>query len=107
MKPVIREGKFDDWAKGMETIARTTGVVCKLSGIATEAKPGWTAETLKPYARHVIDCFGPERVMWGSDWPVLELNGSYPQWHAAATQIVGTPGADAIFGGTAAKFYRI
>lgn len=77
------------------------------SGIATEAKPGWTAETLTRYARHVIDCFGPERVMWGSDWPVLELNGSYPQWHAAATQIVGTPGADAIFGGTAAKFYRI
>jgi L-fuconolactonase len=45
--------------------------------------------------------------MWGSDWPVLELNGSYPAWHAAATEIVGTSGADAIFGGTAAKFYRI
>lgn len=107
MKPVIREDRFADWAKGMEKIARTTSVFCKLSGLATEANPGWTVATLKPYARHVIDCFGPERVMWGSDWPVLELNGNYPQWHAAAMQIVGATGADAIFGGTAAKFYRI
>jgi len=107
MKPVIREGKFDDWARGMEKIARTTPVFCKVSGLATEAKPGWTVETLKPYARHVIDCFGPERVMWGSDWPVLELNGSYPAWHGAATEIVGASGAAQIFGGTAAKFYRI
>jgi L-fuconolactonase len=107
MKPVIREDRFDEWAKKIEKIAASTPVFCKLSGIATEARPGWTKETLKPYARHVIDCFGPNRVMWGSDWPVLELNGSYESWHAAARTIVGDTGADAIFGGTAAKFYRI
>jgi L-fuconolactonase len=108
MKPVIRESQFDDWAKRMATIAKTTPVFCKLSGIATEAKQGWTVDTLRPYARHVIENFGDDRVMWGSDWPVLELNGTYKAWHDAAQSCVGPGKAnDAIFGGTAAKFYRI
>ena len=107
MKPVIREAQFDDWAKRMETIARNTPVFCKLSGIATEAKPGWTTDTLKPYARHVIDSFGASRVMWGSDWPVLELNGSYDSWHNTAMDIVTDAEAGLIFGGTAQIFYRI
>ncbi|MFO1032832.1 MAG: amidohydrolase family protein [Hyphomicrobiales bacterium] len=107
LKPVIREGRFDDWAPLMTRIARETQVFCKLSGLATEARAGWTAETLTPYARHVIDCFGAERVMWGSDWPVLELNGSYESWHRAAQSIVKPAEAVAIFGGTAQRFYRI
>lgn len=105
MKPVIREDQFEPWATKMAAIALHTPVYCKLSGIATEAKPGWTAETLKPYARHVLASFGKTRVMWGSDWPVLELNGSYGSWHDAAHDIVGDSGH--IFGGTAAEFYRI
>jgi L-fuconolactonase len=76
-----------------------------LSGISTEAKAGWTTKTLKPYAEHVITCFGAPRVMWGSDWPVLELNGSYGSWHDAAAEIAGKN--NDIFGGTAAKFYRV
>jgi L-fuconolactonase len=108
MKPAIREGQFDDWARKMEDIARTTPVFCKLSGIATEAKPGWTLATLEPYARHVVEVFGPERVMWGSDWPVLELNGSYGSWRETTLSILeGHPGKAAILGGTAARFYRI
>jgi L-fuconolactonase len=108
MKPVIREGVFEPWAAKIEKIARQTPAFCKLSGLATEAKPGWTVETLRPYAEHVISVFGPERVMWGSDWPVLELNGSYASWRQAAEAIVGkTGGSEAIFGGTAARFYRI
>lgn len=108
MKPVIRENQFDDWAKRMAIIAKTTSVFCKLSGLATEARSGWTVGTLKPYARHVIESFGPTRVMWGSDWPVLELNGTYGSWHDAAQSYVGIGTAnDQIFGGTAAKFYRI
>jgi L-fuconolactonase len=108
MKPVIRENQFEDWAKKISHIAKTTPVFCKLSGLATEAKPGWTPETLKPYAAHIIESFGPTRTMWGSDWPVLELNGSYKGWHDAAQSYVGRGKAnDAIFGGTAAKFYRI
>jgi L-fuconolactonase len=108
MKPVIREGAFDDWAGRMEQIARTTPVFCKLSGLATEAKPGWTIETLRPYVDHVITVFGPQRVMWGSDWPVLELNGSYDSWRAASLALIGEhPGRADILGGTAARFYRI
>jgi L-fuconolactonase len=108
MKPRIRDGAFDAWAKGIEAIARETPVLCKLSGLATEAAPGWTVETLRPYAEHVLSVFGPDRVMWGSDWPVLELAGSYDAWRQAAEAIVGDrPGRDLIFGGTAAAFYRL
>jgi L-fuconolactonase len=105
MKPVIREEQFEPWATKMAAIAQHTPVFCKLSGIATEAKTGWTVETLKPYAAHVLASFGKARVMWGSDWPVLELNGSYGSWHDAAQQIVGD--SDQVFGQTAAAFYRI
>jgi len=108
MKPVIRNGAFDGWAQKIERIARTTPVSCKLSGLATEAKPGWTADTLRPYAEHVLSVFGPDRVMWGSDWPVVELNGSYDSWRQASLAIIGDrKGKDAILGGTAARFYRI
>jgi L-fuconolactonase len=107
MKPVIRLGEFEPWATKIAKIAKTTPVYCKLSGLATEAKPGWTVETLKPYARHVIDSFGPSRVMWGSDWPVLDLNGSYRDWFLAAQEIVTDDERDQIFRKTAATFYKI
>jgi len=107
MKPVIREGRFEDWAAKMAKIAEETHVFCKLSGIATEAKPGWTIETLRPYARHVLEVFGPSRVMWGSDWPVLELNGSYDSWFSAAQSIVPEADKAAVFGKTASHFYDI
>ena len=86
------------------------------TGAATKPLPAsrcasasrWTIATLKPYAEHVIEVFGPERMMWGSDWPVLELNGTYDSWRDAALAIVGDrPGKAAIFGETAARFYRI
>jgi len=108
MKPVIREGRFDDWAAGLERIARHTPVFCKLSGLATEAASGWTLETLRPYVEHVLSAFGPDRVMWGSDWPVLEMAGSYEGWRETAEAIVGKgPAFDKVFGETAAEFYRI
>jgi L-fuconolactonase len=107
MKPQIRADAFEPWAEKMAVIAKETPVFCKLSGIATEALPGWTLETLKPYARHVIDSFGASRVMWGSDWPVLDLNGSYASWHDTAQAIVGTAEQAQIFGKTAGHFYRI
>ncbi len=107
MKPRIRDAAFADWATGLHKLAETTPVFCKLSGLATEAKLGWTTEILAPYARHIIKSFGPSRVMWGSDWPVLELNGSYPSWHDAAQACVENTESDQIFGATAAQFYRI
>jgi L-fuconolactonase len=108
MKPVIREGRLEDWAAGMERIARQTPVFCKLSGLATEAAPEWTTGSLRPYAEHVLSVFGPERVMWGSDWPVLEMAGSYDSWRESAEAIVGRGAVfDRVFGGTAKEFYRI
>ncbi len=107
MKPRIRDGAFDAWALGILKIAQETGAFCKLSGLATEAAQGWTIETLKPYARHIIEGFGAKRVMFGSDWPVLNLNGSYDSWVVAAKQIVQPADFERIFGGSAAEFYRI
>ena len=107
MKPAIRDGAFEPWASKMAMIAKETSVFCKLSGIATEAKPGWDVETLRPYAAHVLDSFGPTRVMWGSDWPVLNLNGNYELWHSSAMALVREAQHAAVFADTAAEFYRI
>lgn len=107
MKPAIREGAFAPWAQTMSRIAGETGAFCKLSGLVTEAARDWTPETLAPYVRHVLDCFGPERVMWGSDWPVVELACSYDRWRETAEQLVDRQARDAVFGGTAARFYRL
>jgi L-fuconolactonase len=108
MKPAIRGNEFDHWARKMIVIARETTVFCKLSGLPSEAQKGWTVETLRPYAEHVIDVFGPSRVMWGSDWPVVELNGSYASWRdAAASYVLDADERKEVFGGTAARFYRI
>ncbi len=107
MKPAIRDGVFEPWASKMAKIARETNVLCKMSGLATEAQTGWSTETLRPYAEHVLKSFGPTRVMWGSDWPVLELNGSYETWLAAAKAIVPAAAQQQVFSGTAQAFYRI
>lgn len=115
MKPQIRDhGTAKDeltfWSEGMRRIAGETGAFCKLSGIITESNPGWTVEDLKPYADVVLEAFGPERVMWGSDWPVSRLRGEYGDWHGAAQKLCAhLPEADrdAIFGGTATRFYRL
>jgi L-fuconolactonase len=107
MKPAIRQTAFEPWAKDMTRIARGTGACCKLSGIVTEAGPDWSFETVAPYARHVISAFGAERVMWGSDWPVVEIAAPYNTWRETAERIVDEEDRGMIFGGTAAKFYRL
>ena len=107
MKPVIRNGEFDQWAKAIASIAETTSVYCKLSGLANEAGTDWTPQSLAPYIEHLLKIFGPNRLMWGSDWPVLELAGSYDNWLATARSLIPQADAPAIFGGTAARFYRL
>ena len=107
MKPAIRDGAFEPWAAKMAMIARETNVFCKLSGLPAEAAKGWSAETFWPYAKHVLQCFGAERLMWGSDWPVLELNGSYENWLSAAKAIIPIENQKAVFSATAQKFYLI
>ncbi len=111
MKPQIGDpSRFGLWAEGMARIAAKTGAFCKLSGLVTEAKPDWTVEDLRPYADHILSVFGPDRVMWGSDWPVVRLRCEYQGWRAAAEDLttgLSQPERDAVFGGTAARFYRL
>ena len=110
MKPQIRDQAFEDWAAGMARLARDTGAFVKFSGLVTEANDGWGIEDLRPYADHVIQSFGPDRVMWGSDWPVCQLQASYAQWRDVAGALTaGLSEAERarIFGGTATEFYRL
>ncbi len=80
-KPGIKDGLRDPWRQGLKTLAEHPNVWCKLSGMVTEADHAhWTAEDLKPYVDHVIDCFGVERLMFGGDWPVVRLASTYPRW---------------------------
>lgn len=112
MKPQIRDHPdgLENWRDGMTRLARDTSAYCKLSGLATEASQGWTTDDLRPYAAHVLDVFGPDRVMWGSDWPVCLLRASYSEWRNAALDLTAYLGAaerERVFGGTAADFYRL
>lgn len=78
-----------------------------LSGLWTEAPPGAPSDTLARYMRHILACFGADRVMWGSDWPVLERAGAYADWHASAmAQLAPQQHADAT-GATARRVYRL
>ena len=111
-KPPIRDGSagWHAWAEGITRLARLPHVHCKISGLATEAAQGWTEATLRPYVDHLLAAFGPKRLMWGSDWPVLNLNGDYLLWHSIATLLLAQLSdaeRDAIFGGNAAAFYRL
>ena len=109
-KPQIRDGAFDGWAAVMAAIARETAALCKLSGLVTEAAVGSTVDDFKPYVDHLIDAFGPARLLWGSDWPVCTLAVGYGDWRLAAETLTGGLGADqraAVFGGNAIDFYRL
>lgn len=110
-KPMMRGGRLDDtWRAGMSQLAACPNVWCKLSGMVTEIGPDWRLEELAPFTRHVLDAFGPERVIWGSDWPVLNLAGDYAGWVDTTRELLAhLPPAehDAIFGGNAERFYGL
>ena len=94
----------------MTALAAHSQVVCKVSGLATEFGEGWSADTLRPVFDHVLETFGPSRMMWGSDWPVLELAGNYADWLAAVRELAAELSADereALFSGTAQSVYGI
>jgi L-fuconolactonase len=94
-----------DWAAALAGLARHSNLCCKLSGLATEAPADWIADTLRPYAAEILRCFGAERVMWGSDWPVVELAGGYRRWREAAEALVPEAARGAVFGATATRIY--
>ena len=109
-KPAIASGQWQPWADSMAQIATQTTAVCKLSGMLTEAGPHPEANAARRWCQHVLDCFGPQRVLWGSDWPVLELASVYTDWWHEARQLM-QPYTDsersAVFGGNARRVYRL
>jgi L-fuconolactonase len=109
-KPDIAGGALEDWAAQMRAIAADTSASCKLSGLVTEAGDRWTEEDLKPYVDVLLEAFGPARLMWGSDWPVVNEAGGYAAWHSAAWALAegcSRGERDLIFGGAAEAFYGI
>ncbi len=110
-KPFIADGVMEPWAADIAAVAEITGVYCKVSGMVTEAHPaGWTVEDLKPYVAHVLDSFGIDRLMWGSDWPVCLLAASYERVFAVAQDAIGPLSESErakFMGGNAKAFYRL
>lgn len=109
-KPDIANSMWQPWADDIRRIARETSACCKLSGLATEARAGWKPDDLRRYADHVLECFGAERILWGSDWPVMLLNADYSNWLAAAKRFMESQSAaerSAIFHDNAIRFYRL
>lgn len=110
-KPRIAEGVVDDWADHMKALAAESQVFCKLSGMVTEADwRSWSVSDLEPYAASVLEWFGEDRVIFGSDWPVCLVAASYEQVYETATRMIGgasESGRDAILGGNAVRAYRL
>jgi L-fuconolactonase len=97
------------WRAGMAKLAKRANVTCKLSGLLTELPPGADAALVRDAAGALFDLFGAERLIWGSDWPVLTLAGGYQDWFALACDAVASrqPGAlRAVMGANAARIYR-
>ena len=88
-KPGIKDGLTEPWRTDMRELARLPNIACKVSGVVTEADHrAWTYDRIAPSIAHAIDCFGFDRVMFGGDWPVMELATRYPDWVAIVDRIV-------------------
>jgi L-fuconolactonase len=109
-KPAITQGGMAPWHTDLARLAALPQVHCKLSGLVTEAGADWQVDQLRPYVDTILGLFGPERVIWGSDWPVLNLASDYTDWiHASVALLasVDEAGRRKVFGLNAMRFYRI
>ncbi|NOD64860.1 MULTISPECIES: amidohydrolase [unclassified Ruegeria] len=109
-KPLIKDAILDGWSDNMAVLARDTNAWCKLSGLVTEASADWTNEDLRPYVDHLLDTFGPSRLIWGSDWPVCTLASSYERWCETTDTLLNQLNSterQAIMGGNAARAYNL
>lgn len=109
-KPDIARRKTAPWERGLEALAKRPNVVCKLSGLATEMAPEQSVEAMDAYIDRILDLFGSERVLWGSDWPVVTLAASYPDWLARARARIRARAPEqeaALFRENALKVYRL
>jgi L-fuconolactonase len=109
-KPAVADGVQEPWRADLARLAALPSVHCKLSGLVTEAGVDWNLERLRPYADTILGLFGPGRVMWGSDWPVLNLASHYEQWVAVCDALLveyDDTARSAVFGLNAQRFYRL
>ena len=109
-KPGIAAGDWQPWADRIADIASCPNVACKLSGLMTEAGTGGSVATIQRYVDHLLACFGADRLLWGSDWPVLNLAGDYAGWTAMSAQLLARLSEAqraAVFGGNAARVYGL
>jgi L-fuconolactonase len=109
-KPEIARDGLRPWAEAMRGLARDTGAWVKLSGLVTEDGPQWSVARLRPYVEVLLEAFGPGRILFGSDWPVVTLQASYAEWVAAVDALLHglDPGArGAILGENARTVYRL
>ena len=110
-KPAIASSAWEPWATEFATVARLDNVSAKVSGLVTEADwSAWTVDGVRPYVDHAISAFGPERIMFGSDWPVCTLAATYDRVVGLVEQCVAGFTADeraAIFGGNAVDVYAL
>jgi L-fuconolactonase len=110
-KPDIRSASIEPWRQQIQELARRENVVCKLSGLVTEANhAGWKTDDLRPYVETVLEAFGPMRIMFGGDWPVVLLASSYRRWLDVALELTAalSPAErSSIFWGTGSSFYRL
>jgi len=110
-KPAIRHGRLEPWRRDLAHLAAEQNVCCKLSGLFTEAEPErWREADLIPYAAAVFEAFGTERVLYGSDWPVLTLAGSYGDWYGFTDRFTARWTAAerrGFYGDNAMRVYRL
>ena len=109
-KPAIASGALEPWAAALERLARDTPICCKLSGLLSESGMRRNAASLMPWVGQVFSSFGAERVLWGSDWPVLNSAGSYAGWLGLARELIercASGCADQVLSGTARRLYHL
>jgi len=109
-KPAIADEAWQPWADLLAAAASHPTVFAKVSGLNTAAGEGWTAKHLQPYVDHALEVFGPERLMFGSDWPVALFNGDYTQVLNATREVISglsSEEQESVLAGTATRFYRL
>jgi predicted TIM-barrel fold metal-dependent hydrolase len=108
--PQVKERGLDPWRANIEAIAAEPNVACKVSGLVAYADANWTIDDLRPFVAHVIESFGWDRVVWGSDWPVCTLTADLGRWVAATRTLIAGESEDnqaKLLNGNARRIYRL
>lgn len=109
-KPNIAERAMTPWSDDLARVANETSFMCKVSGLPAQAGGAWMMNDIRPWFDHVLRTFGPDRTMWGSDWPVIEQTCEYQRWHTISKRFVihlGLEDRAKVMGGNAVRFYGL